>query len=211
MLGRTGLKVSQLGFGCMRLPMTGQGDAARVDRELSTPMIHRAIEGGVNYFDTAVGYCNCDSQAAVGEALAGRRDQMVVSTKNPYYGQSEQEWWKNLETSLRLLRTDYIDIYNHHGMGYSGYVNDVAPRVSKWMQKARDQGLIRHICNSFHEEKNQPLQAGGQRLHVLDHAPVQHPRPAAGGGDRLRARARRRRGGDGPGGRRQARGVRQGA
>src|SRR5512133_43294 len=57
-LGRTGLKVSQLGFGAMRLPMVGEGEKAAVNRELSTPMIHRAIELGVNYFDTAVGYCN---------------------------------------------------------------------------------------------------------------------------------------------------------
>jgi predicted aldo/keto reductase-like oxidoreductase len=150
-LGKTGLKVSQLGFGCMRLPMTGRGDEARVDRDLATPMIHRALDAGVNYVDTAVGYCNGDSQCAVGEALEGRRDQVVLSTKNPYYGPNEKEWWQNLEDSLRRLRTDHIDIYNHHGMGYQAYVNEVAPRVSHWMRKAREQGLIRHICNSFHE------------------------------------------------------------
>jgi len=65
-LGQTGFKVSQLGFGAMRLPMQGAGAEATVDRDLAIPMIHRAFEGGVNYIDTAVGYCNGDSQRVVG-------------------------------------------------------------------------------------------------------------------------------------------------
>ena len=150
-LGRTGLKVSQLGFGAMRLPMIGDGKEARVNRELAIPMIHRAFEGGVNYIDSAVGYCNHDSQRAVGEALKGWREKIVVSTKNPYYGEDEREWWKNLEDSLERLQVEYIDIYSHHGMGWQGYIEAVEPRISKWMHKAKEQGLIKHICNSFHD------------------------------------------------------------
>ncbi len=150
-LGRTGLKVSQLGFGAMRLPMVGQGPDARVNRELATPMIHRAIELGVTYFDSAIGYCNSDSQRALGDALKGRREQLVVSTKNHYYGEDEKEWWTHLENSLERLQTSYIDIYNHHGLGWKSYTDCVAPRLSKWMQKAKDQKLIRHICSSFHD------------------------------------------------------------
>jgi len=147
MLGSTGLKVSRLGFGAMRLPMKDD----RVDRELAIPMIHRAFEGGVNYIDTAVGYCNQDSQRAVGAALKGWRDRIVVSTKNPYYGEEEKDWWQNLEDSLERLQVDYIDIYNTHGVRWSRYEEHVAPRVSKWLARARDQGLIRHICTSFHD------------------------------------------------------------
>ena len=150
-LGRTGLKVSQLGFGAMHLPMIGEGEQAVVNRELSTPMLRRAFELGVNYYDTAVGYCNRDSQKAVGEAFEGMRDKIIISTKNPYYGEDEKEWWTNLENSLQRLRTDYIDIYNHHGMGWKAYCESVEPRLSKWMQKAKDQKMIRHICNSFHD------------------------------------------------------------
>ena len=149
-LGRTGYKVSQLGFGAMRLPMVGEGEAARVNRELAIPMIHRAFEAGVNYIDTAVGYCNQDSQRVVGEALKGWRDRIVVSTKNPEY-EDEKTWWQHLENSLERLQVDYIDIYNHHGIRWSRYVEHVEPRVSKWMVRAKDQGLIKHICTSFHD------------------------------------------------------------
>ncbi|MBN1642660.1 MAG: aldo/keto reductase [Anaerolineae bacterium] len=150
-LGRTGLSVSQLGFGAMRLPMTDVDGEERVDRELAIPMIHRAFEAGVNYIDTAVGYCNQDSQRAVGEALKGWRDKVVISTKNHYYGEDEKEWWSHLENSLERLDVDYIDIYNHHGINWKRYVEDVEPRVGKWMRKAHDQGLIKHICCSFHD------------------------------------------------------------
>ena len=158
-LGRTGLKVSQLGFGAMRFPMKGEGDEQIVDRELAIPMIHRAFEAGVNYIDSAVGYCYKDSQRVVGEALKSKspggpawRDRIVVSTKNPYYGEDQKDWWQNLEDSLERLQVDCIDIYNHHGMNWKQYTEAVEPRVSKWMCKARDQGLIKHICTSFHDD-----------------------------------------------------------
>ncbi len=150
-LGNTGLKVSQLGFGAMRLPMVGEGEKARVDRDLAIPMIHRGFEGGINYIDTAVFYCNGDSQRAVGEALVGWRDKIIVSTKNQYYGESEADWWQNLENSLEWLDVECIDIYSHHGIKWEKYTDDVEPRVSKWMRKAKDQGLIKHICCSFHD------------------------------------------------------------
>jgi len=142
------LKVSQLGFGAMRLPMAGD----RVNRDLAIPMIHRAFEAGVNYIDTATMYCNNDSQCAVGEALVGWRDRIVVSTKNPYFGEDEKEWWTNLENSLQRLRVDSIDIYNYHGINWDNYTRNIAPRVSRWMQRAKDQGLIKHICTSFHDD-----------------------------------------------------------
>jgi len=149
-LGRTGYSVSQLGFGAMRLPMSGEGEDARVDRELAIPMLHKAFEAGVNYVDTAVGYCNQDSQRAVGEALKGWRDRIVLSTKNHEY-EDEKTWWQHLEDSLERLQVEHIDIYNHHGINWERYVEHVEPRVSKWMLKAKDQGLIKHICTSFHD------------------------------------------------------------
>ncbi|MCX7047934.1 MAG: aldo/keto reductase [Candidatus Sumerlaeota bacterium] len=153
-LGKTGLKVSQLGFGAMRLPMTGPGADALVDCDRAIPMIHRAFEAGVNYIDTAVFYCNEDSQRAVGLALKGWREKIVVSTKNPYYGEDEKTWWTNLENSLQRLDIDCIDIYNHHGMNWKGYCESVEPRLGKWMARAKDQKMIRHICCSFHDNND---------------------------------------------------------
>lgn len=150
-LGKTGLNVSQLGFGAMRLPMIGEGENASINRELAVPMIHKAFESGVNYIDTAVFYCNGDSQRVVGEALKGWRDKIIVSTKNHYFDEDEKEWWTYLEQSLERLQVEYIDIYNHHGLNWNSYVNNVKPRVSKWMHKAKEQGLIKHICGSFHD------------------------------------------------------------
>ncbi|NLV73709.1 MAG: aldo/keto reductase [Chloroflexi bacterium] len=149
-LGKTGYRVSRLGFGAMRLPMVGEGEAARVNRELAIPMIHRAFEGGVTYIDTAVGYCNGDSQRAVGEALKGWRDKIVVSTKNHEY-KDEKTWWTNLENSLERLQISYIDIYNHHGLNWERFTTDARDTVSTWMRRAKDQGLIKHICFSFHD------------------------------------------------------------
>jgi hypothetical protein len=149
-LGKTGYKVSRLGFGAMRLPMKGE----KVDRDKAIPMIRRAFEAGVNYIDSAVGYCNHDSQCAVGEALKGWRDRIVVSTKNPHYNKGEDRpWWRNLEDSLKRLGVEFLDIYNFHGLSWKGFEEHVAGPggMLTWMQKARDEGLIRHICFSFHD------------------------------------------------------------
>ena len=149
-LGKTGLKVSRLGFGAMRLPME-QGDE-RIDRSKAIPMIHTAFEAGMNYIDTAVGYCNQDSQRVVGEALKGWRDKIVVSTKNHYYDEEEKQWWQNLEDSLERLDIDCIDIYNTHGVNAKNLEEKVLPRVLKWLTSAKDQGMIKHICTSFHDD-----------------------------------------------------------
>lgn len=145
-LGKTGLKVSRLGFGAMRLPMQGE----TVDRELAIPMIHRAFEAGVTYIDTAVGYCQQDSQRVVGAALKGWRDKIVLSTKNHCFEADEKAWWTNLENSLERLDVQTIDIYNTHGVDAAKYDGFVVPHISKWLEKAKDQGLISHICTSFH-------------------------------------------------------------
>ena len=150
-LGQRGPKVSRLGFGCMRLPM---GDDGKVDLELTAPMLRRAVELGVTYFDSAIFYCGGYSQAALGEAMEGIRDKVVLSTKNHMYTSAEGEWWQRLEESLEMLRTDYIDCYCLHGISWSLYETSVAGKSGKMrlMEKAKDQGMIRHICCSFHDD-----------------------------------------------------------
>jgi len=120
--------------------------------------VNRAFEAGVNYVDTAVMYCEYDSERAVGVALKGWRDRIIVSTKNHYYGTDEKAWWQNLENSLERLDIDYIDIYNIHGVNKKQMAENVEPRIAAWMLKAHEQGLIRHICVSFHDN-NEALEA----------------------------------------------------
>ena len=163
MLGKTGFKVSRLGFGAMRLPMVGNC----VDRDKAIPMIHQAFESGVNYIDSAVGYCGGDSQRVIGEALKGWRDKVVVSTKNHYYNKlDDRPWWRNLEDSLKYLDVETIDIYNFHGLKWQRYLDQVRGKDGQmaWMRKALDQGLIRHICFSFHDtaEALEKLAATGE-------------------------------------------------
>jgi len=139
-----------LGFGAMRLPMVD----GKVDRDRAVEMIHRAFEAGVNYIDTAVGYCRGESQYVVGEALKGWRDRVVVSTKNPHYDKHDEKgWWKNLHDSLKRLDVECIDIYNFHGLNWERFQAHVAGKDGqlRWMRRAQEQGLIRHVCFSFHD------------------------------------------------------------
>ncbi len=149
-LGKTGLKVSRLGFGCMRLPMKS---ATEVDRDLAIPMLRRGFELGINYFDTAVGYCAGDSQRVLGEAMEDIRDKVILSTKNHHYDKADKAgWWKNLEDSLERLRVDCIDVYNLHMLNYDRFEEAVDGEDGLYQEllKAKEQGLIEHICHSFH-------------------------------------------------------------
>jgi len=83
--GNTGLKISALGFGSMRLPEKDN----HVEQDKAIEVIHRAFELGVNYIDTAYFYNNHESEIVVGKALKGWRDKVAVSTKNHYYGEDE--------------------------------------------------------------------------------------------------------------------------
>jgi len=149
-LGTTGLKVSCLGFGCMRLPMRD----GKVNRAEAFPLLRYALKKGVTFFDTAIGYCNGDSQAAVGEALENVRDRVILSTKNHHHTKTPSEWRRALEESLRHLRTDYIDLYNHHGVTWDIYKKFLDPSkngLTAEMFRARQEGLIRHVGFSFHD------------------------------------------------------------
>jgi predicted aldo/keto reductase-like oxidoreductase len=84
--GNTGVNISALGFGCMRLPMLDTDNGQIVDEEKSVQIIRQAIDRGVNYFDTAYGYCGGKSEETLGKALKdGYRDKVYVSTKMPTF------------------------------------------------------------------------------------------------------------------------------
>ena len=150
--GKTGISMSTLGFGAMRLPMNEDG--TKVDYDAATPIMHRAFELGVNYIDTAPGYCAADSEVAVGKALKGWRDKVYLSSKNPIENASGADWTKRLEGSLKKLNTDYIDFYHMWGISLESFRTkiDVAKGPIEAAQKALDQGLIKHLSFSFHDK-----------------------------------------------------------
>ena len=151
--GRTGIQVSRLGFGCMRFP-SREGDGKKgFDEEESIRMMHRAMELGVNYFDTAPGYCEKQSEIIVGKALKGRRDKVYLSTKYPSEEASGDDLERKLETSLKKLDTDYIDFYHMWGISLKTFVErlDTPDGPMARARKLRDAGVIRHISFSFHD------------------------------------------------------------
>jgi len=148
--GNTGILVSVLGFGCMRLPMEG----GHVKEEYSIKMLRRAYELGVNYFDTAENYCNTESQIILGKALKRMdRAQIYVSTKSRYKGDSASEWRRRLETSLSKLDVDYIDVYHSHNLSWNEFQSGIGVKGGPIdeVQKAKEEGLIRYLAFSSHD------------------------------------------------------------
>lgn len=152
--GKTGVKVSRLGFGCMRFPSSEVDGKKVFDEEESIRMMHRAMELGVNYFDTAPGYCDTISEIIVGKALKGHRDQVYLSTKYPTEVGTGDDYEKKLETSLKKLDTDYIDFYHFWGISLDKWEKklDTPDGPLARALKLRDQGVIRHISFSFHDK-----------------------------------------------------------
>jgi len=152
--GNTGIEISALGFGAMRLPSKQVEGKTVFDYEESARMIQRAYELGVNYFDTAPYYCDGESEIIVGKAIKGFRDKIYLSTKNPIEDGSGEHFRERLEKSLKNLDTDYIDFYHMWGINLESYNNDInipgGPLEAAL--KAKEEGLIRHICFSFHDK-----------------------------------------------------------
>ena len=151
--GKTGEKISALGFGCMRFPEYKEGEKNFVDQDKVDEMIAYAYENGVNYFDTAPGYCSENSEAALGHAVKGFRDRILISTKCPIdAGIGADGYRKRLEKSLSRLGTDHVDFYHFWALNRNSYDNVVVNEgLLEAAAKAKEEGLIRHISFSFHD------------------------------------------------------------
>ena len=169
-LGKTGIKVSALGFGCMRLPTLGAPD--RIDEAAAAGLLHRAIEAGVNYIDTAWFYHAAVSMTAgasepfVGRALAGSalagkapgggawRERVHLATKLPQQViKMREEMDDFLARQLERLQTDRIDFYLVHGLNGDSWNRMRGLGVREFLDRARERGLIRHAAFSFHGKK----------------------------------------------------------
>jgi aryl-alcohol dehydrogenase-like predicted oxidoreductase len=143
-LGRTGLRVSVAGLGCGGFSRLGLG-RGKSEAEAEA-LIHQALDLGVNLFDTAAAY---GTEAVLGKALAAvRREEVVIATKAPFNvynpNSSAASAVASLDDSLRRLATDYIDVYQLHGVAPAAYDharNVIAPALLK--EKAKDK--FRHL------------------------------------------------------------------
>ena len=150
---RCGEEVSILGMGCLRLPTRIVNDREVVDDELAFPLFDEAVKLGINYFDTAWGYINEDSQRAMGHALKPYRDKVLLANKLPLYLTKEpDDFWRFLDKELRIMDTSYIDYFHFHMVGAAFWKKILDFNLLDAAQKAREQGLIRKICFSFHDK-----------------------------------------------------------
>ncbi|MCL1988921.1 MAG: aldo/keto reductase [Firmicutes bacterium] len=152
--GKLGFEVSLLGMGCMRLPFIDENDGSKgVDRDKAYELIKYAVDNGVTYFDTAYGYHATDSEAVLGEALqdGGRRQKVKIATKQPFGVMATQaDIRRNLENTLKKLRTDYIDIYLLHCIMQPTWDEIQKREIFAEFEKFKAEGLIKHIGFSYH-------------------------------------------------------------
>lgn len=136
-LGRTGITVNRNGFGALPIQ--------RVSTEEGVRIIRKAYDNGINFFDSARGYT--DSEEKLGLALSDVRDQVFISTKT---GQTTVEgFWRELDISLNLLKTDYIDIYQFHNPSFCPKPGD-GTGLYEAMLEAKKQGKIHFIGITNH-------------------------------------------------------------
>ena len=147
-LGRTGLEISDISFGSARLRRGGER------------LVHHALDKGINYFDTAEDYTGGASENAMGRALAGRRDKVIIASKTMARAHRDREsLMRSLDTSLRRLKTDYIDIYFSHAVNELERLQN--PEWHEFAARAKAQGKVRFLGMSGH---------GGRLIECLDYA-----------------------------------------
>ncbi len=149
--GKVDFKPSALGFGAMRLPKLEDGK--KVDEAEAIRMMRYAIDHGVNYVDTASGYHGGQSEVVVGKALLdGYRDKVMLASK---MSMGDVPSWsafdEYLKGQLERLQTDHIDFYLLHALKRSKWPHLRDQGIMEYVERARDEGRIRHIGFSFHD------------------------------------------------------------
>lgn len=137
-LGRTGISVAQNQFGALPIQ--------RISKDEAVALVHRAYDGGMRFFDTARAYS--DSEEKLGVAFEGMRDKVYIASKT--MAKTPGEFWKQLDTSLANLHTDYLDIYQFHCVDQVWAPGD-GSGMYECMLQAKEQGKIRHIGVTAHK------------------------------------------------------------
>ena len=136
-LGKTGITTNKNAFGALPIQ--------RISEEDAVYLLRKAYDNGITFFDTARWYT--DSEHKVGLAFEGMRDRIYIATKTG--AQNAEQFWKDLETSLEELKTDYIDIYQFHNPAFCPKPGDESGLYDAAL-KAKEQGRIRHIGITNH-------------------------------------------------------------
>ncbi|SHM19484.1 Predicted oxidoreductase of the aldo/keto reductase family [Anaerosporobacter mobilis DSM 15930] len=136
-LGKTGITVNKNGFGALPIQRVSNEDAGN--------LLRKAYEHGITFYDTARFYT--DSEAKIGESLSDVRDKIYIATKTA--ATDAKTFWKDLSTSLSLLKTDYIDLYQFHNPSFCPKPGD-GTGLYEAMLEAKEQGQIRHIGITNH-------------------------------------------------------------
>jgi hypothetical protein len=142
-LGRTGLKITVVSFGAMLTP--------------EAEVIRFAFDHGINYVDTARRYMDGKNEEIVGRALKGRRDKVYVATKTLPTSRSKEDIYKDVETSLRALGTDYIDVIQLHNLTDRERV--FIPETRQALQTLKEQGKVRFFGVTTHKNQIEVLDA----------------------------------------------------
>lgn len=136
-LGRTGICVQKNGFGALPVQRVSQNEAKMI--------LRKAYDNGIQFFDSARAYS--DSEEKIGLALSDVRENIYISTKT--MATTVEEFWKDLETSLKMLKTDYIDIYQFHNPSFCPRPGD-GTGLYEAMLEAKRQGKIHYIGLTNH-------------------------------------------------------------
>ena len=138
-LGKTNLKVNKNGFGALPIQ--------RVSEKEAIYLLHKAFDNGINFYDTARFYT--DSEEKIGAAFADRRSRVIIASKTG--ATTMEDFWKDLHTTLRNLKTDYLDLYQFHNPDYCPKPGDKQGLYDA-MRVAKRQGKIRFIGISNHRQ-----------------------------------------------------------
>ena len=144
-------RVSLLGYGCMRLPADPEGI---IQEEEAKSLLLRALEAGVNYFDTAYGYLSGKSEEFVGRALAGvARERYYLATKLPVWlAHSWDDADRLFDEQRRRLQTDYFDFYLFHALNKERWTEMKTLGLVDWAMEKKREGSIRRLGFSFHDK-----------------------------------------------------------
>lgn len=136
-LGNTGIVTNKNGFGALPIQ--------RISTENAVELLKKAYEGGITFFDTARFYT--DSEEKVGQAFSKMRDKVYIATKTAAV--TEEDFWKDLNTSLNNLNTDYVDLYQFHNPSFCPKPGD-GTGIYEAMLLAKEKGMVRHIGITNH-------------------------------------------------------------